>query len=101
MRKSTASWIRLLEFNEIPVGPVNTVRDALHLRPVRERRMVLRVHHPKIGRLRMVGNPVKLSSVDGIQPLAPPALGEHSDEILKSIGYIQGEIRDFRRRKVI
>jgi crotonobetainyl-CoA:carnitine CoA-transferase CaiB-like acyl-CoA transferase len=100
-RKGVADWKRLLEVNEIPVGLVNTVREAVKLRSIREREMILQTDHPTVGRLKMVGNPVKLSSLDRIQRRPPPTLGQHTRAILRWLGSSENVIRDFEHRGVV
>ena len=100
-RKNNSEWLKLLNEADVPAGTINTVRDALNLQAVAERSMVEEVLHPSAGKLRMVGNPIKLSGGSKKKTSAPPLLGQHTAEILKSIGYKPSDIKSLRRKKVI
>ena len=67
-----------------------------------ERDMIAEVPHPTIGTLRLAGVPVKYSNTPGAVRLAPPLLGEHTDEILASVlGYSDDRIAALRRDGVV
>ena len=65
----------------VPAAPVNTVADALADPQVEARGMIV-----EDGRLRMVGNPVKISGVNEHAPRPAPTLGEHTREVLLEVG---------------
>jgi succinate--hydroxymethylglutarate CoA-transferase len=44
--------------------------------------MVIEVEHPTVGRLRLIGNPIKMSDLEEGSALPPPLLGQHTDEVL-------------------
>ena len=59
------------------------------------------VEHPKLGPIRLVGEPMAL---DGARPpirSATPALGEHTEEVLRGLGYDEAAIAALRAHKVI
>ena len=63
--------------------------------------MVVEVDHPNAGRLRLPGPPYKLSETLATVRIAPPLLGQHTDEILAALGYSAAEIQDLRQAKAV
>jgi len=47
--------------------------------------MIVEVEHARAGRVRMTGAPIRFSDAPGTPPLPPPALGEHTDEVLRDV----------------
>src|SRR5438309_6265873 len=76
--------LRALNEFDVPCGPILDMRDIAEEQSLRETGTVVEVDHPKRGKFLTVGNPIKLSdSPTEVKP--SPLLGEHTDEILKSI----------------
>jgi crotonobetainyl-CoA:carnitine CoA-transferase CaiB-like acyl-CoA transferase len=79
---TTAQWLARLR-GRVPCAPVNTVAEALDDEQVRARAMIVEVKHPGFGVLREVASPVKTAGTPPPRPA--PALGEHTDEILREV----------------
>ena len=54
--------------------------------------MVLEVDHPRAGRVKTLGTPIKFSATPGEVTRAAPVLGEHTREVLEGLGYTSAEI---------
>ncbi|MCD6552714.1 MAG: CoA transferase, partial [Anaerolineae bacterium] len=65
------------------------------------RGMLIEVEHPVEGLLTQLGMPIKLSDTPGAVRTPPPRLGEHTDELLRALGYSAEEIADLRARGVL
>jgi crotonobetainyl-CoA:carnitine CoA-transferase CaiB-like acyl-CoA transferase len=96
-----AYWLEKLRAARIPCAPVNDFAQALSNEQVLARGMVVEVEHPQGGCVKMPGNPVKLSEHDDTYS-PPPLLGQHTDEVLKTLlGKMDEEIREWRLAGVI
>ena len=91
---------RLNEF-DIPCGPILDMGELAAEQALRQTGTVVEVDHPKRGRFLTVGNPIKLSdSQTEVKP--SPSLGEHTDEVLKSIlGLSDAEITAARKQGAV
>jgi crotonobetainyl-CoA:carnitine CoA-transferase CaiB-like acyl-CoA transferase len=89
--RSTAHWLDLLRAARIPCGPVNDLGQALADPQVLARDMVIEVPLPGGERLRMPGNPVKLSAAQAFEHRPAPALGAQTDEVLAGLPGYPGE----------
>lgn len=99
--KVTGAWMETLDAAGVPNGPILTVAEVFAHPQVRHRHMLVEVDHPTAGRIRQTGVPVKFSETPGAIRSAPPALGQHTDSILRELGFTKSEIEGFRREKVI
>lgn len=75
-----AVWLARLEAHEIPCGPVSTLTQALALPQVAERGTVVEADHGKLGKIRLVGNPMHMNDFSP-EYRAPAALGQHTGRI--------------------
>ncbi|MGH2626567.1 MAG: CaiB/BaiF CoA transferase family protein [Anaerolineales bacterium] len=97
----TAHWRDLLDQAGVPNGPIYLLSDLFDDPHVKERGMVVEVDHPKVGRLRQTGLPVRLMETPGAIRTAPPLLGGHTDPILGELGYSPDMINGLRKTGVI
>ncbi len=95
-RKTRDAWVRELEPVDICFGPVNDVAEALADPQLLARGMVRDEEHPQFGRVRTIGSPIKLSDTPPVMRRPPHAFGEHTDEILRELGYDDTAIQALR-----
>lgn len=79
-----ADWIALLNRERVPCGAVRDVAEVLNDPQLAAREMVQAVEHAALGTVRALGVPIKLSSTPGTVHTAPPTLGQHTDQILRT-----------------
>jgi len=83
--KTADEWLALFEKAGIPCGPIYTVGEVLNHPQVLAREMVVERSHPKLGKVKMTGVPIKLSDTPGEAGAAPPLHGQHTEEILREL----------------
>ena len=83
LKENSDYWLEELEKESVPCARVNNLEQAIHDEQAQHRNMLVDVPHPEGGSAKIPGNPIKLSSVDTEEFLAPPLLGEHTKDILK------------------
>jgi crotonobetainyl-CoA:carnitine CoA-transferase CaiB-like acyl-CoA transferase len=103
MRKhSTAYWLDKLRAARIPCGPVNDLASALTDTQVQARQMVVEVTLASGKTVRMPGNPMKLSAAAPASYSRPPAVGEHTEDVMKALlGYSDDTIVELRQAGAI
>jgi crotonobetainyl-CoA:carnitine CoA-transferase CaiB-like acyl-CoA transferase len=90
------------KLRHLPAGPIRTMKEALDEPEVKRRGMLKTYRHSKAGEVPIMGSNYRFSDtpVDDTRP--PPALGEHTDEVLGTIaGLSAKEIAALREKKVI
>jgi crotonobetainyl-CoA:carnitine CoA-transferase CaiB-like acyl-CoA transferase len=101
VREPRVHWLARCEEAGIPAGPIYTVPEALADPHAQARGMVQEYDHPQVGRVKGLGNPVKLSRSPAAVQKAAPRVGEDNDAILGELGYDAAAIAGFRDQGVI
>jgi crotonobetainyl-CoA:carnitine CoA-transferase CaiB-like acyl-CoA transferase len=91
-KKPSAHWVAEFEAAGVPVGPVNRIGDMLADPQVKARDMVVETEHPKAGRVKGIGHPIKFTDTPGEMKRPAPLLGQHTREVLGGLGYSDAEI---------
>ena len=82
--KTTADWCKILEDKKIPCGPINNIKEAVESPQIQSRNMIVSAMHDKIGKFKMAGNPIKMSTYNDPDTRGSiPNLDQHRDKILK------------------
>ncbi len=91
--RTTDEWVAILEEAGVPAGPVASVGEMLEHEQTRVREMVIDVEHSRLGTVRSLGSPVKMSAAHATGPrIGAPQLGEHTREVLAEAGYAEAEV---------
>ena len=94
-------WLRRLFEKDVPAASINTLDEVFADPQVREYGFPVEIEHPKMGKMKLVGNAVDMSRTPPRIDRPPPILGEHTEEILTSLGYDGSTIASLRDEGVI
>lgn len=99
--ESTKHWVDLFNKEGVPAGPIYTIDQTFADPQVKHLGMQKTVHSDEHGDIDLVAQPITLSRTPSTFAAAPPAYGEHTDEILGDLGMSAEEIQSLRDRQVI
>ena len=99
--RTKAEWIDTFDAAGVPVGPVNSIGEALSHPQALARGMVVDLVHPQAGATKALGCPVHFSATPTSVTRPAPMLGEHTREVLAEAGYSDAEIDAFVAEGVV
>ena len=94
-------WLRTLAEHDIPAAPVQTLTEFMDDPAVRHHDLVREYDHPEVGPLRMMGQPLVFAGTPLRDPGPPPTLGQHTEQVLRDLGYAPAAIADLRARGIV
>jgi CoA:oxalate CoA-transferase len=98
-QKSRDEWLMLFEQEGVIASPVNSIEQVVSDRHINSRGMILEVTHKRLGKLKVVGTPMKFSRTPCGIKKASPDIGEHTDEVLKEM--LGMSVEDIKKLKEI
>ncbi|MBY6062394.1 CaiB/BaiF CoA-transferase family protein [Microbacterium esteraromaticum] len=96
LRETASEWASRMVSVGIPASPVQSIDTVLTLPQVLHQDMVITIPRENASDIRLPGIPIKMLGTPGSVRLPPPALGEHTDQVLLEAGYSQAEIDALR-----
>ncbi len=99
--KSREEWLEILSAHDIPCAPVQALQDFMRDPAVQHLKMTVQYDHPEVGPLTLMGQPIRFSDTQAPDAGPPPMLGQHTREVLREVGYTDGDIADLHRRGII
>jgi crotonobetainyl-CoA:carnitine CoA-transferase CaiB-like acyl-CoA transferase len=101
LKRTQKEWMDIFIDLDACVMPVKSFEEACEDPQIKARKMVVNLKHPRFGEIKNVASPIKYSRTPlSIRSLAPK-VGQHTKEILKTLGHTDEEIRSFKRNSVI
>ncbi len=102
LKRSNREWVQLLDAAGVPNGPINDIAQVFAEPQVKARGIRIELEHAGGAVLPLVASPMRFSETRVEYRLAPPLLGEHTDEVLRGLlGKSDAEIAQLRARGVV
>ncbi len=100
-RRTTREWMNAFDKSSVAAGPIYRMDEMFADPQVKHLGMAVKVPHATLGEIELVNQPFALTRTPSKIRSSAPERGEHTDEVLRQLGYRDGEIADLRRRTVI
>ncbi|MGA0115800.1 MAG: CaiB/BaiF CoA transferase family protein [Burkholderiales bacterium] len=84
-KRTTKEWVKLLDDAGVANGPINTIKEVFEEPQVIARGMKFELPHAAAGKVPLVASPMKFSGTPLKHDIPPPVVGQHTDEILRSV----------------
>ncbi|MDY6835248.1 MAG: CaiB/BaiF CoA-transferase family protein [Chloroflexota bacterium] len=92
LTKTRDEWMEIMKEADTCVTPVLELDEVINDPQLLHRNMIIEVEHPKVGKVKQLGHSIKLSDTPAKFKSFAPALGEHTTDILKELGYNTSDI---------
>jgi crotonobetainyl-CoA:carnitine CoA-transferase CaiB-like acyl-CoA transferase len=99
--KKSAEWIEVLNQAGVPCGPIYSMDQVFADPQVQHLGVAVEVESRALGKFQVVNNAVRLARTPAAMAAAAPEIGEHTDEVLKELGYGEKEIAALREAKAV
>jgi len=99
--RSREEWLRLLEQHDVPASPLYNMKEVLDDPQVLQLDLTEEVEHPKTGKAKFVGGPVRFEGLTIEKSGPPPLPGEQTGAILAELGYSKADIEKFQKAGAI
>ena len=96
MTRTTTEWLQILDSAGVPSGPVRFVEELLNDPQVVANGLVVELEHNQVGPIKMAGPMLSMSETPLQAKTASPSLGQHTDEVLKELGYSTTTIQQLK-----
>ena len=100
-QRSSEEWLETFESMQVPVNRIGIVEETVDDVQVLQNGMAVRPQADDIDVPLVLNHPIKITSVPQVGPKRAPDLGEHSEEILKELGYSDDAVSGMKERGVI
>ena len=99
--KDRKDWLEKLDAVGVPSGPINNISEAFNDPQIKFRKTIVDIPHPAAGKMPIVASPLRFKETPLKHECPPPLLGEHTDEILNSLGMDAAEINRLKKDGVV
>ena len=99
--RTSADWLERLDANDVPCAPVLSRPEILENEQIKANKLISQYEHPGLGQIRQPRPGAKFSRSDMRKEPIAPALGQHSEEILRDLGLSGAEIRELVDRGIV
>ncbi len=94
--------LKRLDEEDVPAAPVNTLDRILSDSQILSRNMVVQIDHPKVGKFKSVGNPIKVSHYPEEKYQPPPMLGQHNESVYcELLGHSPADLQNWKKEGII
>jgi crotonobetainyl-CoA:carnitine CoA-transferase CaiB-like acyl-CoA transferase len=101
IQKPTACWVEVLNARGIPSGDVLSLEAALTSKQAQHRQVLADIEQPQIGNIKIFNMTAKFSRTPARIETPPPALSEHTEQILNELGYTAEEQEQLREKMIV
>jgi crotonobetainyl-CoA:carnitine CoA-transferase CaiB-like acyl-CoA transferase len=101
LTRTTAEWLEILDHAQVPCAPINGRKDLLSDPQISANQLIVEVDHPAVGPVRQTRAAARFDRTPADLRLPAPALGEHTEEVLRELGLSAAEIQALRDAKAV
>ena len=99
--KTSAEWVDIMNRGGVPCGPIYRMDEVFADPQVKHMQVRAEVTHPRLGKIGLINQPIKLSRTPAKLTTATPERGEHTQEVLQEIGFTKNDVDEFKSKGIV